>query len=193
MSSVSLNPERVFRLLEQEGAEVVLIGGLAAVAQGVPIIHANDIDLCYNPDPTNLPRLVRALAPLHPRLRLARLGDEEARPLPFRWDERTLTQSPVVTLQTDAGALDLMSTVQGVGSYAAVLAVTKRVDLYRTHVLALDLPALIASKRAAGRPKDLMALPQIEATLRLRDLGQHGPTGGKDSPDVPHSGGSARW
>jgi hypothetical protein len=32
----------------------------------------------------------------------------------------------------------------------------------------LDLPALIASKRAAGRPKDLLILPQIEATLRLR-------------------------
>src|SRR4051794_22957581 len=38
--------------------------------------------------------------------------------------------------------------------------------------MTLDLPALIASKRAVGRTKDLLALPQIEAALRLRDADQ---------------------
>lgn len=35
--------------------------------------------------------------------------------------------------------------------------------------MVLYLPALVAGKRATGRAKDLLALPQIEATLRLRN------------------------
>jgi len=33
----------------------------------------------------------------------------------------------------------------------------------------LDLPQLIESKRAVRRPKDLAALPHIEAVLRMRE------------------------
>jgi hypothetical protein len=36
-------------------------------------------------------------------------------------------------------------------------------------VTTLDLPGLIASKRTAARPKDLMALPHIEMTPRVRE------------------------
>lgn len=36
-------------------------------------------------------------------------------------------------------------------------------------VITLDLPALIESKRAVRRPKDLAALPHIEAVLRTRE------------------------
>jgi hypothetical protein len=43
------------------------------------------------------------------------------------------------------------------------------VNVLGTQVLVLDRPGLIAAKRTAGRPKDLLALPQIEAMLRLRD------------------------
>jgi hypothetical protein len=192
MSEHIADSQSVLRLLQQAEVEAVLIGGLAAVALGVPYV-TNDIDLCYNPDPANLARLVRALSPLHPRLRVARLGDEEARMLPFHWDERTLRDSPNLTLQTDAGPLDLLSTVPGLGEYVQVRAAAILVDLFGVPTYTLDLPALIASKRATGRPKDLMALPQIEATLRLRDLGQQGPTGGTDNPDVPDSGGGTRW
>ena len=164
-------PQHVFHLFAREEVEAVLIGGLAAVLLGVPIV-TGDMDFCYDPAPPNLSRLVRALAPLHPWLRVARLTDEEARMLPFCWDERTLQESPILTLQTDAGPLDLMNAVPGVGSYAEVRAACVALDLYGVRVLILDLPALIASKRAAGRAKDLLALPQIEAALRLRDAEQ---------------------
>jgi hypothetical protein len=164
-----MDPERVVRQLGQEEVDVVLIGGLAAVAQGVSNVITNDMDFCYDPTPANVARLVRALAPLHPRLRVARLTNEEAGALPFRWDERTLRDSSILTLQTNAGPLDLMSAVPGVGSYAEVRAASIALDLYGVRILILDLPALIATKRAAGRAKDLLALPQIEAALRLRD------------------------
>ena len=67
----------------QEQVEVVIIGGFAAVALGVPYV-TQDIDLCYNPESANILRLERALAPFHPRLRVQGLTDEEASLLPFQ-------------------------------------------------------------------------------------------------------------
>lgn len=177
---MSMSVPPLFQRLQDEQVEVVLVGGLAAVALGVPYV-TQDIDLCYDPDPANIARLARALAPLHPRLRVAGLTDEEARALPFQLDEHTLQQSAMLTLQTDVAELDLMSIVPGVGTFAQVSSAAVEINVLGFRVSVLDLPALIASKRAAGRPKDLLALPQIEATLRLRQ--QHA-SGRTERPDA---------
>src|ERR671939_281790 len=105
-----MNASLLFQRLVQEQVEFVVIGGFAAVALGVPYI-TRDIDLCYNPEPANIARLEHALAPLHPRLRVHGLTDEEAGMLPFQLDKRMLQQTAILTLQTDAAELDLMSTV----------------------------------------------------------------------------------
>ena len=81
-----------FRLLASEQVEVIIVGGFAAVALGVPYI-TQDIDFCYNPTPTNIKQLVRALTPFHPRLRIEGMSDAEARALPFQLDSITLAQS----------------------------------------------------------------------------------------------------
>ena len=67
------------------------------------------------------------------------------------------------TLTTDVGDIDLMGEVAGVGDYAAALAASERVELFGATFDVLTLDALIASKRAAGRPKDLLVLPELEA------------------------------
>lgn len=164
-----MNADLLFHLLEREGVAIVLVGGLAAVAHGV--VHVtNDIDLCYDSTPSNLTRLVRALEPIHPRLRVEGLTDEQARILPFQWDVRAVRQTELLTLQTDAGSLDLIRTIPGVGSYAEVRSASVPLELYGVTVYTLDLPGLITSKRTTGRPKDLMALPHIEAVLRVREM-----------------------
>ena len=150
-----------------EQAEVVLVGGWAAIAHGV--VHlTNDVDFCYASDSANLERVVAALAPLHPRLRVEGLTDEQATALPFQLDSRTLRGHELLTLVTDAGAVDLIRTIPGVGDYAAVRVAAVPVEAFGHIIPTLDLPALIDSKRAVRRPKDLAALPQIEATLRAR-------------------------
>lgn len=161
-------PELLFQRLHKERASVVIIGGFAAVALGVAYA-TQDIDICYDPDPENAARIVRALAPLHPRLRVQGLTDIEASVLPFRLDELSLRQTEILTLRTDVGELDLMSSVPGVGSYAEVRDASTEIELYGFRLGVLDLPGLIASKRATARPKDLLMLRQIEAALRLRD------------------------
>jgi hypothetical protein len=155
-----MNAELVFHLLEKEQVEAVLVGGLAAVAHGA-VYMTNDIDLCYSPAPSNLTRLVRALELIHPRLRVEGMTDDQSSALPFQWDERTLLEVELLTLQTDAGPLDLMRTVPGVGSYSDVLAASVPLDLYGVRMNTL--------KRTAARPKELMALPHIEMTLRVRE------------------------
>ena len=160
---------QLFQRLVAEEVAFVVIGGFAAIAHGVPYI-TQDIDICYNPDPSNIARLERALLPLHPGLRVHGLTDEEARALPFRLDAHALRQSSIMTLITDVAQLDLMHSVPGVGNYTEVERNSMPLPLLPdSDVLVLDLPALIASKRAAGRPKDLFILPEIEATLRLRE------------------------
>jgi len=53
--------------------------------------------------------------------------------------------------------------VRGVGFYADVLADSLTVELLGYRFAVIDLATLIVAKRAAGRPKDLMALPELEA------------------------------
>lgn len=165
---MDLNPSRLFQRLIDEQVEVVIIGGFAAVVLGVPYV-TQDIDLCYNPETTNIVRLERALSPLHPRLRVQGLVDEEAAKLPFQLDKRTLQQTSILTLQTDVTELDLMSNVPGIGDYTKVKSASTTVQVSGYDMQVLDLPALIASKQAAGRPKDLLLIPEIEAILRLRE------------------------
>ncbi len=165
---MNMLPEDLFAHLVAEHVDFVIIGGFGAVILGVPIV-TQDIDLAYNPASENIRRLARALEPLHPRLRVLGVPDEEARTWPFRLDERQLRQASIFTLVTDAAELDLMSSVPGVGDYAAVKAAAIEVALFGHHVLTLDLPGIIAAKRTANRPKDLLTLPQIETALRLRE------------------------
>ncbi len=163
-----MDVERVLRPLVEGKVEFVLVGGMAAVVQGV--VHlTNDVDVCYAPDPANLALLTQALAPLHPRLRVEGLTDEQARALPFQWDVQTILATELLTLETDAGSLDLIRVIPGVGSYADVRAASVPVPFVDMRVVTLDLPALIASKRAVRRPKGLAALPHIEAVLRTRE------------------------
>jgi hypothetical protein len=99
-----------------------------------------------------------------------------------------LLEVELLTLQTDAGPLDLMRTVTGVGSYADVCAASVSLEIYGVRMNTLDLPGLIASKRTAARPKDLMALPHMEMALRVREEKQarlHGSQAPENTAGLP--------
>jgi hypothetical protein len=69
------------------------------------------------------------------------------------------------TLDTDFGPLDLLGEATGGGSFDALLLHTVTLDLFGAPCLCVDLPTLIRLKRAAGRPKDILALAELEALL----------------------------
>ena len=71
--------------------------------------------------------------------------------------------STILTLQTALGEIDLLAEVAGVGTYEDARKNAIQVEAFDRQIFVLDLPALIQSKRAAGREKDLAALPELEA------------------------------
>ena len=159
----------LLKVLRDHRVDAVVIGGIAAVALGVPCV-TKDVDICYDPQPENTARLVTALRAVNARLRVARMSDEEAQALPFSLDERSLKDAEMLTLQTDVGALDLVQVLPGIGGYQEVRAAAVEVEAFGVSVPVLDLPGLIANKTATARPKDLVTLPLLEATLRERQL-----------------------
>jgi hypothetical protein len=89
--------------------------------------------------------------------------------LPFIWDEATLRNATVLTLLTDLGEIDLLAEVAGVGTWDDVKAHSIIVDAFDRKIATLDLPSLIQAKRAAGRAKDLAALPELESLLEASE------------------------
>jgi predicted nucleotidyltransferase len=150
--------QQTLQLLAEHEVEFILIGGVAISVHGASYVTF-DLDICYSRTKDNLRRIVAALRPYHPRLRDIPEG------LPFVWDETTLRQGTNFTLSTDLGDIDLLGEVKGVGTYDEALASSLVIPLYGNDVRVLSLEALIASKRAAGRPKDLLILPELEAML----------------------------
>ncbi len=137
----------------------VLIGGLAAITHGAPLI-TQDIDACYARDDQNLRRIAAALVEVNSELRGADPG------LPVRLDAKTLRAGDAFTFTTDIGWLDLLGTPAGTTGYEDLARTADTFDLFGYRVLVASVDDLIRMKRAAGRPKDLLALEELGA---LRD------------------------
>jgi hypothetical protein len=154
----------VVGLLADAGVEFVLIGGLAAQAHGSARL-TQDVDLIYRRTAQNIDRLASALAPHHPYLRGAPPG------LPFSFDADTIRRGLNFTLTSGVGDVDLLGEMTGGGSYEQVEPHTEWLSVFGRRVRVLDLPALIRAKRAAGRPKDLEVIAELEALLAERERG----------------------
>ncbi len=145
-------------LLVKFQIDFVIIGGLAAVLHGADYF-THDIDICYSRVPENLEKLAWALQSVNARLRGTPAG------LPFILDARTIKQGLNFTFETDIGPLDLLGEVAGVGSYDEAARQAVATEFFGHAVQILSLSHLISAKRAAGRPKDLIVIPELEAIL----------------------------
>ncbi len=152
--------------------EFILVGGVAATVHGSARL-TQDVDIVYARNIDNLRRLVDALGPLHPYLRGAPVG------LPFRLDEATLRAGLNFTLTTTLGDVDLLGEIVGGRTYDELLPHTIEVEIFGSRCRCLDLETLIRVKRAAGRPKDLEAIAELEAILE--ELRESRPGGDLDS------------
>ena len=71
-------------------------------------------------------------------------------------------------LTTDLGDLDLLGEVAGGGSYDQLLAASEEMEAFGVRCRFVTLEKLIQLKRAAGRPKDLEAIAELQALLEER-------------------------
>jgi hypothetical protein len=64
--------------------------------------------------------------------------------------------------------VDFLVEMEAIGGYEQAMADAALLEVGVVLVRVLSLEKLISTKRAAGRPKDLMAIPHLEATLRKK-------------------------
>ena len=155
--------EKQSKLLGEFGVECVIVGGVAAALYG-SAIPTTDIDVCYSRDVDNLERLASALQSVNAKLRNAPDG------VPFLLDAQTLKRGLNFTFASEIGNLDLLGEVRGVGTYENVVADSIPVELFGYHFKLINISKLIDAKRAAGRPKDLISIPELEAIREAQQL-----------------------
>jgi hypothetical protein len=153
--------EGLLAALVNGGVAFIVIGGMAATAHGSAHVTV-DLDVVYDRTPENIARLASALSPLQPYLRGAPPG------LPFQIDVATIRRGLNFTLTTLAGDLDLLGEAAGGGTYGAILPRSEVRILFGLRVRFVDLETLIRLKRAAGRPKDLERVAELEAIAEER-------------------------
>lgn len=153
-------PRELLRRLADAGVDFVVIGGYAAIAHGSVQI-TRDLDICYSDDEANLKALGGALVALDSRLR--GVSDD----VPFVPDGATFRRTRVLTLDTTEGPLDILADPAGAPGYKTLKKRAIETRVAGEAVLVASLDDLLAMKRASGRPKDLIAVEELEAIARL--------------------------
>ena len=154
--------KRLLHALDAAKVEFVIVGGVAATLYGSSRL-TSDLDIVYSRTKDNIKRLVEALKPLKTYLRGAPAG------LPFRFDEATVRAGLNFTLTTEAGPLDLLGEIAGGFTYDVLRKRCEAYDLYQRRFRVIDLDALIENKIAAGWPKDLEVVAELEVIREERE------------------------
>jgi hypothetical protein len=148
----------IVSVLNRHDVLYVVIGAFAAIAQQAPIDPTRDIDLTPEESVGNLARLSAALTDLDARIRADAADDG----LAFDHDAASLKRADIWNLICPYGELDLTFRPSGFpGGYAQLAEHAHRVVVDAVEVPIADLDDVIRSKEAAGRPKDLRALPTL--------------------------------
>lgn len=156
---MTFDPIALLKTLVRDEVEFIVIGGAAANAWGSPLATI-DLDICYARSTANLEHLAGALRGLNARLRGT---DEDA---PFLLEAKTLGAGDHFTLVTDLGPLDLLGTPAGTDGYRDLIKNAIEIEIDEVSVRVVSLDDLIRMKKAAGRPKDRIAVENLAA---LRD------------------------
>jgi len=149
----------LFRLVDAK-VDFVVVGGFAGTIYGSEMV-TEDIDICCDFAPDNLMRLYAAVAELNP---VHRMTPNRRR---FELTPDTAKDFSNLYLDTDAGQLDCISEVKGVGGFEQAKQRSRIVAIQHFAVRILDLDALIASKKAMGRPRDKEMVRHLETLSRL--------------------------
>jgi len=162
-------PEPILRVLQEHEVDYVLIGGMAAIFHGSPVL-TQDVDITPAVNGANLSRLSDALTALNAGVRAEELDE----PLPFGHDADSLVAVQVWNLRTPYGDLDLSFTPTGTTGYDDLRRDATELAFRGLRIVVASLADVIRSKEAAGRDKDRRVLPVLREILARR-LHEQGP------------------
>jgi hypothetical protein len=147
----------------QADVSFVVIGGLALGSWGV-VRGTKDCDIVPDPSHENLDRLARLATELggHVQLGESLLGSEHSIAALLHSGERAL-------IATELGDLDVVQGLDGVLPYAELRAQAIDVEMAGVTIAICAFEHLRRMKRAAGRPRDLVDLDDLDAAQPDRD------------------------
>lgn len=167
---------RLARTLNEHRVDYVVVGGIAAMLHGASR-GTRDADLLIDSSTENVERFLAVCKLL--RVRQRTTNPDLDRELADRSSARQWLVSDIqdifLTLQTDAGPVDLLPSIastdgrKGFDDISPVVAqIGDGADAVSVKVLSLE--RLIESKTAVGRPSDLEALPELRELQRQARL-----------------------
>ncbi len=163
MAESSFDAEPMLRVLERHEVRFVVIGGMAAIFHGSPLL-TEDLDITPDRDRENLAKLSAALRELDAKVRAVELDE----PLPFSHDAESLGAVQVWSLSTPHGGLDISFTPTGTEGYEDLRRDAGEVTFRGLRIVVASLADVVRSKEAAGRDKDRRALPVLREILARR-------------------------
>lgn len=159
---MTFDPAAMFAVLNAHDVQYVVIGGMGARYQGSDLL-TEDVDITPDLEPANLDRLANALVALE-----AKMLDPDGKPIDLpepKIEPELMMRMRSFRTTTRSGVLDISLHPDGTDGFPDLVrrAVYIVVDTVAAPVA--DLRDIIRSKDAAGRDKDLAALPHLERVL----------------------------
>lgn len=152
-----LRPTRLFQTLTDGGVTYLVVGGIAAIAHGVPR-GTHDVDIVVERDIENLKRLAALMDTLGVPDRVTDLrGLKKLNPR----DEFDLARGLLIRLETTYGRLDLIADPAGSPPFADMAADAEIVRVDDVPIPIVSRAHLLKMKTAAGRPKDLADISDL--------------------------------
>jgi hypothetical protein len=155
MVDAPLDAGEIFRVLQRQGVDYVVVGGLAVQTHG-HVRMTNDVDLIPAPAPANLEALAAALNELEARV--LNPGSESV-----AIDAAMLPRATLWQFATRHGDIDVLHDAPGAGSFAALRSRALVLPVAGAEVPVVSLDDLIRMKRASGRPVDLEDIAALTA------------------------------
>ena len=149
------------RVLVRYEVEFIVVGGVAAVFEGAPIVTL-DLDIVYRLSPENVPRLAAALEEIH-----AVYNDPAGRRIVP--DATKLNTIKLHLLLTDLGGLDVLRSIGDGQAYEDLLPQSSEYEVEGMRLRVLNLESIIESKEFANRDKDRAVLPILRRTLKIKE------------------------
>jgi predicted nucleotidyltransferase len=148
--------------LAEAGVEFVIVGGMAAVVQGVPVTTF-DLDIVHNRAAANTKKLLALLKTVHARYR-GHPPDKKS-----ELSEAVFLGKGHQLLYTDLGALDVLGAIEDGLEYEDLLAHSIEVKLRGKTVKILTLEKLAELKSRSANEKDRLVFKLIAKTLREKN------------------------
>jgi predicted nucleotidyltransferase len=162
LDAVSAPPELdirgILEALVEEGVEFLIIGGVAVGFHGY-VRATKDVDIVPAPDHENLEKLARVLVALEAVVEGAEEFEDQELPDPLDPDALELGGNWV--LRTRLGRFDVMQWIGEDALWEKLSPSAIQIDISDLAVKVVSYDGLVALKKGAGRPEDLLDLQRL--------------------------------